>query len=50
MAFICTKPPKSCSSCSHYRFDDDRMRYACFAVEDSKKTKQTDNTKTEKKG
>lgn len=48
MAYICTKPPKSCSSCNHYRFDHDRMDYACFAHDDLKKSKQNINNKENK--
>lgn len=49
MAYICTKPPKSCSSCNHYRFDHDRMDYACFAHDDlKKKSKQNINNKENK--
>lgn len=36
MAHICTENIP-CKECSHYRYDDDRNRMACFAEEDSKK-------------
>lgn len=35
MAYICTKPPHSCDSCEHYRFDDDKQRNCCFAEMDN---------------
>lgn len=37
MGYICDKPKGSCKKCNHYRFDDDRQEYACFAEQDTKK-------------
>ena len=39
MAYICTKPKGSCSSCSHFRYDEDYDDNACFASYDEKKAK-----------
>lgn len=36
MAYICSKPAGSCSTCNHFRFDDERNRMACFAKEDER--------------
>lgn len=37
MAYICTKPPRSCKICDHYRFDEDSGSMACFAEQDMNK-------------
>lgn len=36
MSYICYKPPGSCPSCWHYRFDGDYGGLACFAKADEK--------------
>lgn len=37
MVYICEKPSGSCPKCEHFRWDDDRERMACWALEDLKK-------------
>lgn len=49
MAYICNKPPHSCSSCEHYRYDNDRARYACFAAHDKKDHERKKDNYTEVK-
>lgn len=39
MAYTCYKPPGSCKTCPHYRYDDDDGRYACFAKIDEESGK-----------
>lgn len=37
MGYICDKPKGSCKKCNHYRLDEARQEYACFAEQDTKK-------------
>lgn len=39
MSYICHKPPGSCPSCGHYRFDEVYGGLACFAEVDGKAAK-----------
>ena len=39
MAYICEKERK-CKGCEHFRFDEDRQRYACFAQKDEETKRQ----------
>lgn len=36
MGYTCYKPPGSCATCSHFRYDEDKMRKCCFAEYDKK--------------
>ena len=33
-AYICSKPSGSCNTCGHFRFDEGREAYSCFAQKD----------------
>lgn len=44
-AYICTKPPRSCKTCGHYRFDPDRMDYACWVQYDKKQEMKNNRKK-----
>lgn len=35
MAYICYKPAGSCSTCEHFRFDEDYGNNVCFAQTDA---------------
>ena len=48
MANICYKPPGSCKTCKHYRFDDDLGRNACYEAVDKQKGKKENSNKEEK--
>lgn len=47
MAYICNKPANSCSSCEHYRYDDDYGGKACFAAQDAAKSNNTEKVGTQ---
>lgn len=40
MAYICTKPPHSCSGCEHFRKDTDSDRKVCWAAQDEAKARK----------
>lgn len=40
MAYMCYKPAGSCSTCEHYRYDEDSQGKACFAQVDEDSVKE----------
>lgn len=50
MAYICYRPrtKDGCKGCSHYRFDPESMRMACFAQKDESEALKNNTDKMDK--